>query len=65
MNHTFANLCQSLHLGCNDYKLLNNNLMTEVKKSHNDVSKYEKIFNELLYDKVIVMKDMVIDDEAR
>jgi uncharacterized protein YihD (DUF1040 family) len=65
MNHTFANLCQSLHLGCNDYKSLNNKLMTEVKESHNDVSKYEKIFNELLYDKVIVMKDMVIDGEAK
>ena len=61
MNHTFANLCQSLHLGCNDYKSLNNNLMTEVKESHNDLSEYEKFFKKLLYDKVTVKKDIVID----
>ena len=35
--------------------------MTEVFESHNDLSEYEKFFKKLLYDKVTVKKDMVID----
>jgi hypothetical protein len=41
MGIIYANLCQSLHIGCNDYQNLKiDELNAKISESHNDVDKY-------------------------
>ncbi len=40
----FANFYVSLHIGCENYKELDNPEFAQVKESHNDVDKLRKHF---------------------
>lgn len=54
----FANLCQSLHIGINNYAELKEVHFPSDLKSHNDVDKLKDFFkNQLHYHRVMTMKD--------
>ena len=59
MGVLYANLCQSLHIGCINYeKLKIDDFKSKVSESHNDVDKYANFFKEeLRYDEVNKLKD--------
>ena len=57
-NIEYANVCQSLHIGINNYATLNSYEFQNVFKSHEDVARYSEFFKkELRYDKVVSITD--------
>jgi hypothetical protein len=54
----YANLCQSFHIGINNYGGLKHKEYQNVYESHNDVEKYKNFFkNDLKYHKVYAHTD--------
>jgi hypothetical protein len=57
-NIEYANVCQSLHIGFNNYAALNSHEFQNVEESYNDVARYSEFFkNELRYEKVVSITD--------
>ena len=50
-------MCQSLHIGLNNYEKPKNKKFSEVYESHNDVERYTQLFKELRYDRVLTIID--------